>query len=65
MRHGRLLPSLCDIHEKPVSRGLVTRGVEWKRSSAKGYVSDRQAVDPDLRTIHGLPPEFWANSTTG
>ena len=51
------------IHENPVRRGLVTRGIDWKWSSARWYVSDRKTVDPDLPTIHGLPPEFWTNST--
>ena len=53
------------IHENPVRRGLVTRGVDWKWSSARWYVSDRQTVDPDLPTIHGLPQEFWTDSTAG
>ena len=47
------------IHENPVRRGLVRTATDWKWSSARWYASDRQIIDPDLPTIHGLPPEFW------
>jgi putative transposase len=48
------------IHNNPVSRGLAKKARDWKWSSARWYESDKQIVDPDLPTIHGLPWESFA-----
>ena len=47
--------SINYIHHNPVRRGLVNRARDWKWSSCRWYESDKQVVDPDLPTIHGLP----------
>jgi putative transposase len=49
--------SIAYIHNNPVRAGLVARARDWKWSSARWYESDGREVDPDLPTIHGLPPE--------
>lgn len=54
-----VLGSIDYFHLNPVKRGLVLRAVDWKCSSARWYLSDGQLIDPDLPTIHGLPPEFF------
>ncbi len=44
------------VHNNPVRRGLVTRAVDWKWSSARWYHLDppkQQFVD--LPVVHGLP----------
>ena len=48
--------SLEYIHNNPVSRGLCSRVVDWKWSSARYYldVPPRQQ-HPNLPVIHGLP----------
>jgi putative transposase len=48
------------IHRNPVRRGLTEAAADWKWSSARWYFSDKQADDPVLPTIHGLPPEFFS-----
>ena len=50
--------SIDYIHANPVRRGLSERIEQWKWSSARWYLSDRQCVDPDLPAIQGLPTEF-------
>jgi putative transposase len=42
------------IHLNPVRRGLVASARDWKWSSCRWYLTDRQEMDPDLPTIHGL-----------
>jgi hypothetical protein len=37
----------------------VQSPTEWKWSSARWYAADKQHVDADLPTIHGLPTEFF------
>ncbi|QDT54188.1 Transposase IS200 like protein [Caulifigura coniformis] len=54
-----LLGSIDYIHANPVRAGLVARPGEWKWSSARWYESDKRIVDPELPTIHGLPPEAF------
>lgn len=54
-----VLSAIDYIHLNPVRRGLVQRGRDWKWSSCRWYESDRQVIDSDLPTIHGLPPEFF------
>lgn len=44
------------IHRNPVRRGLVTRAVDWKWSSASWYLLDPfRQQSADLPFIHGLP----------
>ena len=43
------------IHLNPVRRGLVSRARDWKWSSCRWYLSDKEEMDSDLPTIHGLP----------
>ena len=50
------------IHLNPVRRGLVEKAHDWKWSSSRWYESDRQDVDPDLPTIHGLPPDYFTST---
>jgi putative transposase len=48
--------SLDYVHTNPVKRGLCSRAVEWKWSSARFYLADPpRQQDPDLPHIHGLP----------
>ena len=54
-----VLAAIDYIHRNPIRRGLVDEVAHWKWSSARWYASDKQIVDPDLPTIHGLPPEFF------
>ena len=54
-----VLAAIDYIHRNPLRRGLVDDATHWKWSSARWYASERQFVDPDLPTIHGLPPEFF------
>jgi putative transposase len=54
-----VLHAIDYIHRNPVRRGLVLTAAEWKWSSARWYFTDKQIVDPDLPTIHGLPPDFF------
>ena len=56
------LAAIDYIHLNPVRRGLVERIEDWRWSSARWYLSDRQAIDRAHPTIHGLPPEFWTTS---
>ena len=58
--YRRMLPTIDYIHENPVRRGLVTQARDWKWPSARSYESEGYEIDPDLPTIHGLPPEFFA-----
>ena len=51
--------SLQYIHDNPLKRKLVQSNTQWKWSSARWYVSDMQAVDPDLPRLHGPPPELF------
>jgi putative transposase len=51
--------SIDYFHANPVRAGLVMRARDWKWSSARWYESDKQIVDSDLPTIHGLPPEAF------
>ncbi len=55
-----LLNSIDYLHNNPVRAGLVALAREWKWSSARWYESDRTLIDPELPTIHGLPPEAFA-----
>jgi len=53
---GRTIQASIDyIHQNPVRRGLTNRARDWKWSSCRWYESDKQIVDRDLPTIHGLP----------
>ena len=54
-----VLAAIDYIHRNPIRRGLIDEVTHWKWSSTRWYASDRQIVDPDLPTIHGLPPEFF------
>ena len=54
-----VLAAIDYIHRNPIRRGLVDEMTHWKWSSARWYASERQIVDPNLPTIHGLPPEFF------
>lgn len=54
-----VLAAIDYIHRNPIRRGLVDEATHWKWSSSRWYASNRQVVDPDLPTIHGLPPEFF------
>ena len=54
-----VLAAIDYIHRNPIRRGLVDEMTHWKWSSARWYTSERQIVDSDLPTIHGLPPEFF------
>ena len=54
-----VLAAIDYIHRNPIRRGLVDERTHWKWSSALWYASNKQIVDPDLPTIHGLPPEFF------
>ena len=54
-----VLAAIEYIHRNPIRRGLVDDVAHWKWSSARWYASDTLLVDPDLPTIHGLPPEFF------
>ena len=54
-----VLAAIDYIHRNPLRRGLVDEVTHWKWSSARWYASERQTVDHDLPTIHGLPPEFF------
>jgi putative transposase len=54
-----VLASIDYIHLNPVRRGLCQRAADWKWSSARWYETDRQHVDSDLPTIHGLPADFF------
>jgi len=53
------LAAIDYFHLNPVRRLLVNRATDWKWSSAAWYLSDRQTVDKDLPTIHGLPADFF------
>ena len=48
--------SIDYIHQNPVRRGLVTRAIDWKWSSASWFLLDppRQQF-ADLPFVHGLP----------
>lgn len=50
--------SMDYIHLNPVRRGLCTRAVDWKWSSARHYHAASSLVDCDLPEIHGLPTEY-------
>jgi putative transposase len=50
------------IHLNPVRRGLCQRVLDWKWSSALYFAEPEQMRDPDLPTIHGLPPEFFTDA---
>ncbi len=54
-----LLNSIDYLHQNPVRAGLVAQARDWKWSSARWYESDRALIDPDLPTLHGLPPEAF------
>ena len=54
-----VLAAIDYIHWNPIRRGLVDEVIHWKWSSARWYASETLLVDPDLPTIHGLPPEFF------
>jgi putative transposase len=54
-----VLAAIDYFHLNPVRRGLVTRAVDWKWSSARWYASDGKDQDPDLPTIHGPPWELF------
>jgi len=47
------------LHDNPVRRRLCRAAIDWKWSSARWYATNRQQIDPELPTIHGLPPEFF------
>lgn len=49
------------LHLNPVRRRLCRLATDWKWSSARWYVSDGTACDPDLPTIHGLPPGLFGS----
>jgi putative transposase len=54
-----LISSIDYLHNNPVRAGFVKHAREWKWSSARWYESVGKLVDPDLPTIHGLPPEAF------
>ena len=51
------------IHENPVRRGLCQKAVDWKWSSARHYLQEDQTLDPDLPTLHPLPPDIFDEGT--
>jgi putative transposase len=57
-----VLAAMDYIHHNPLRRGLVNDARLWKWSSARWYASNREVIDPDLPTLHGLPPEFFEGS---
>ena len=60
LRTERSVDAAIDyIHMNPVRRGLCRRAKDWKWSSARWYLGPDGVGDPDLPTIHGLPPEFF------
>lgn len=64
MQGSTVLAATDYIHLNPVRRDLCETAIGWKSSSAHHYVQSL-AVDPDLPTIHGLPPEFFDSLSTG
>jgi putative transposase len=46
------------FHFNPVRRGLCASVADWKWSSARWYLRDKE-IDPDLPKLHGLPAEFF------
>ncbi len=46
------------LHHNPIRRGLVTRAVDWKWSSARYYLRDPPRQYPPLPTLHSLPVEW-------
>ncbi|MCA8991786.1 MAG: transposase [Planctomycetaceae bacterium] len=54
-----VLAAIDYIHNNPVARKLVDQARDWKWSSYRWYEWDKQNVDPDLPTIHGLPWDFF------
>jgi len=61
-RPSTVLAAIDYLHHNPVRRGLVTRAVDWKWSSARYYLVDPPQQYPPLPTIHSLPPE-WLDAT--
>ena len=53
-----VLAAIDYIHRNPLRRGLAEEATHWKWTCARWYAPERQLVDPELPTIHGLPPEF-------
>jgi putative transposase len=43
------------LHANPVKRGLCERAIDWKWSSARYYLIDGSAIDPDLPRVEPLP----------
>ncbi len=54
-----VLAAIDYIHNNPVRRGLTTEATQWKWSSARWFAMNRELIDPDLPTIHGLPKDFF------
>ena len=53
-----VLQAIDYLHHNPVRRGLVTRAVDWRWSSARYYLLADPVIDSALPTIHRLPAEF-------
>jgi putative transposase len=60
-----VMASIAYIHLNPVRRGLCSRAIAWRWSSARFYHEPDRTPAPDLPTIHGLPPEFFTRPETG
>jgi putative transposase len=58
-QESTVMAAINYIHDNPVRRRLVQSPTEWKWSSARWYAADKQHVDADLPTIHGLPTDFF------
>ena len=54
-----VLAAIDYIHRNPLRRGLAEEATHWKWTCARWYASERQLIDLELPTIHGLPPEFF------
>ena len=50
------------LHLNPVRRGLCRNVLDWRWSSACYFLEPKRRTDPDLPTIHGLPPEFFTDA---
>ncbi len=55
---GTILASIDYIHANPVRRGLCVRGIDWRWSSARRYLSPKSAIDLLLSTIEVLGHEI-------
>jgi putative transposase len=54
----RILAAIDYIHMNPVRRGLCERCIDWKWSSARYHLLEREQSDPDLPRLTPLPPDL-------